>query len=174
MPIPSILSDNDIFLQQAETLTRRLTAAQYTHSHPPLYHNGAGPHFRHCMDHYTLFLEGVPSGRVNYDHRERDGEAQSDPLAMAAWIQELRGGLYKLSEADLDAPLKIQMDCGGEDLQIWSDSSVFRELQFLISHTVHHFALIAMILRDQGVDLPEEFGVAPSTRRYEQSRSCAQ
>jgi hypothetical protein len=174
MPFSSILADNDTFLQQAQALTRSLTPSQYTHTHPLLYRHGAGPHFRHCMDHYALFLQGVPGGRVNYDHRERGGEAQSDPLAMADWIQELREGLLSLSDTDLHTPLKVQMDCGGEDQQTWSDSSVFRELQFLISHTVHHFALIAIILRDQEIDIPEDFGVAPSTRRYEQSRSCAQ
>jgi hypothetical protein len=42
-------------------------------------------------------------------------------------------------------------------------STVARELQFLLSHTVHHYALIALILRLQGFEPGEEFGVAPST-----------
>ena len=56
----------------------------------------------------------------------------------------------------------------------WSTSSVERELQFLSSHTVHHYALIAVILRLNGVQPEEGFGVAPSTQRYwKESRACA-
>jgi hypothetical protein len=39
-------------------------------------------------------------------------------------------------------------------------------LQFLCSHTVHHFALIKLLLDGTGVDLAPEFGVAPSTLAY--------
>jgi hypothetical protein len=35
----------------------------------------------------------------------------------------------------------------------------------LCSHAVHHFALIAMILRAHGIDVDPKFGVAPSTLR---------
>jgi hypothetical protein len=52
-------------------------------------------------------------------------------------------------------------------------SSVSRELQVLSSHTIHHFALIAMTLRAHGVDLDPEFGMAPSTLRYLASKAAA-
>jgi hypothetical protein len=39
-------------------------------------------------------------------------------------------------------------------------------LQFLLSHTVHHFALMALILRAQGADPGDDFGVAPSTLEH--------
>ncbi|NIP97468.1 MAG: hypothetical protein GWO24_30170, partial [Akkermansiaceae bacterium] len=41
-----------------------------------------------------------------------------------------------------------------------------RELQFLVSHTVHHFAMIGGICRALGVALEDDFGVAPSTIRH--------
>ena len=46
-------------------------------------------------------------------------------------------------------------------------STVRRELIFLVSHTVHHYALIAVMLRHQAVGLPADFGVAPSTLRHQ-------
>ena len=46
------------------------------------------------------------------------------------------------------------------------ESSLSRELQALSSHTVHHFALIAVTLRAHGVQMDPEFGMAPSTLRY--------
>ncbi len=54
----------------------------------------------------------------------------------------------------------------------WSRSTLKRELQFLVSHTVHHFALIRALLGGSGIDPGESFGLAPSTaaaRRLEAS-----
>jgi hypothetical protein len=45
-------------------------------------------------------------------------------------------------------------------------SSVGRELQVLSSHTIHHFALIAVTLKALGVYIDSDFGMAPSTQRY--------
>jgi uncharacterized damage-inducible protein DinB len=42
-------------------------------------------------------------------------------------------------------------------------SSVGRELAFVVSHTIHHCAVIALLLRDLGVAVPPRFGYAPST-----------
>ena len=43
---------------------------------------------------------------------------------------------------------------------------MLRELQFLVSHTIHHYALIGVLLAAEGFDVSlefPEFGVAPST-----------
>lgn len=49
-----------------------------------------------------------------------------------------------------------------------------RELQFLLSHTVHHFALIATLLERFEIGVPEDFGIAPSTLKYWQAQAqCA-
>jgi hypothetical protein len=53
-----------------------------------------------------------------------------------------------------------------QDSVVWSYSSIGRELQFLLSHTIHHYALIALALRLQGYEPSAEFGVAPSTLQY--------
>ena len=51
------------------------------------------------------------------------------------------------------------------------ESSISRELQVLSSHTVHHFALIAMTLRMHGLEVDPDFGMAPSTLRYLATRT---
>jgi hypothetical protein len=45
-------------------------------------------------------------------------------------------------------------------------STIARELQVLSSHTIHHFALIAVTLQAFGISVPVSFGVARSTLRY--------
>ena len=54
----------------------------------------------------------------------------------------------------------------------YMESSVSRELQVLSSHTIHHFALIAITLRMHGVELDSDFGMAPSTLRYLASKTA--
>jgi hypothetical protein len=74
-------------------------------------------------------------------------------------------------------PVLVRLeDCEDERSSLtWSQSSVTRELQALLSHTVHHYALIALMLQLNGFEVPEELGVAPSTlRRWRETASCAQ
>jgi hypothetical protein len=173
-PSASVLRDNLHYLGQALALVRSIAPARFTHKNPPLYNSGVGPHLRHCMDHYELFLSGLESGSVDFDQRQRREDQQNDPRIMAEWIQALMRGMQGVGSERLSQGLRVKMDCGSELADPWSQSSVLRELQFLISHTVHHFALIRMILLDQGVQTPAGFGVAPSTLKHEASRAaCA-
>ena len=52
-------------------------------------------------------------------------------------------------------------------------SSIGRELQILSSHTIHHFALIAMTLRAMGYHVDRDFGMAPSTLRFNAALKAA-
>lgn len=167
--ILSLLRDANIrFLEQGAELLESLPESIYASTQPPLYPSGVGGHMRHCIDHYHAFLSGLPSGRIDYDARERDRTLEQSPAAAARTLRHLALSLTRL---DLDQPprtVSSKVDCGGEDVAaMWADSTVARELQFLLSHTVHHFALIALILRLQGVGLPAGFGKAPSTLRHE-------
>jgi uncharacterized damage-inducible protein DinB len=40
-------------------------------------------------------------------------------------------------------------------------------LKFVLEHSIHHFALVGLLMRQMGYDIPREFGVAPSTIAYE-------
>ena len=44
-------------------------------------------------------------------------------------------------------------------------TSLGRELAFVVQHTIHHAALIAVLLDILGVRVPADFGYAPSTPR---------
>ena len=62
-----------------------------------------------------------------------------------------------------------------EEQTPWTESSLERELLAVMSHTVHHYALIAIALRLGDFDPGVGFGVAPSTLRYwQEQRECAQ
>ncbi len=127
-----------------------------------------GAHFRHCADCYRCFVDGLDTGRVDYDARGRDPRVEVETAAATDVIEELICHLHELGERDIETPLRIRVDAAawrGSALR-WGSSTLGRELQFLLSHTVHHYALISMLLRSYGIEPDAAFGVAPSTLSF--------
>lgn len=134
--------------------------------------SGVGAHMRHVIDCYQCFLRGVaretgapvPTLRVDYDARERRAAIESDPDVAIRTMREVADAIVAL-EADDRQQIEVQVDQppGIDEPTPWQRSSVGRELQFLISHTTHHYALIALLLSRHGVTLDPGFGVAQST-----------
>lgn len=134
-----------------------------------------GPHFRHVLEHYSCFLDGLDGARIDYDARAREAAIETDRELARERIRELLRAFRGLNGIDLDQPAdaRLETGLGGEDDQ-WSRSSVRRELHFLMSHTVHHYALIGLLLAQRGIDAGNDFGVAPSTLKYWQAQpTCA-
>jgi len=151
-------------LEQGRSLLLGLEEDLYTRNPAPIATSTIGEHVRHLLDGLACLSAGLESGDVDYDRRERDAELELRPAAAIARIDELSGRL-DAGAVDLESPLRVRADAPPELARDagWSDSTVGRELVFGVSHTIHHFALIAMILRSLGGEPPEGFGVAPST-----------
>jgi hypothetical protein len=64
------------------------------------------------------------------------------------------------------------VDCHGATVEV--ASSLGRELVFVLQHTIHHQAIVALLLAARGVTIPPRFGYAPSTvtRHAEQLASA--
>jgi uncharacterized damage-inducible protein DinB len=159
---------NLAFLRQALELVRRMSDDDYRGTTPELPRGGVGAQFRHIFDHYDCFLRGLDGGRIDYDVRERDPRLECERGCALDKLGALSRDLASLPHAELRRSVQVALDCGEGDERIWSTSTVARELQFLVSHTVHHFAVIAVMLRRRGFEPGDDFGVAPSTLKYEQ------
>ena len=112
--------------------------------------------------------------RIDYDARRRDPGVENDRNMALQKARELSESLSKLGEQPhLVSGLLVCARDGldGADGPGWIDSTPERELQFLASHTIHHYAIIALLMRIQGKEAPPEFGIAPSTLAYESSQS---
>lgn len=153
------------FLSQAERLVAPLDDPLFSKPAEGFYRSTIGGHLRHCLDHYDSFSNGLAERKVDYDQRMRLPELESKTRKALAKIREVSAALKSLSEGSAATTLLIKMDCGLSTVA-WQTSTVGRELQFLVSHTVHHFAMIGGICREFGVELESEFGVAPSTIRH--------
>ena len=152
------------YLDQARTLVARLTAAQYSVAHAHCYGGSIGGHIRHCLEHFEGFRRGIESGAIDYDARERGTPEEADPEAALAKLDDLIGWFRENSGGfENGQRLRVKVDCGGDCDAGWEESTVGRELQFLASHTVHHFAIIGIMCDAQSIPIEREFGVAPST-----------
>lgn len=149
-------------LRQAAALLQRLEASQYRRAFDHVAGSSIGSHVRHNLDHYALFLEGISVGCVDYEPRERDGRLEESVNDAVSALRATGVRLRELTPVQLALPLRLKNVDGG----IESETSVARELEFLASHTVHHYALVAVLCRLQGVTVGADFGVAPSTLRY--------
>ncbi len=129
-----------------------------------------GAHLRHVLDRFQSFFNGLQSDCIDYDERRRDASIEANleaaNFALTTTVRRMR----ELSANDLQGrAIAIRESVHAETPPTCLDSTIERELMALVTHTTHHLALIAVILRQQGMALDSHFGKAPSTIRHEQS-----
>jgi uncharacterized damage-inducible protein DinB len=123
-----------------------------------------GAQYRHILDHYRSFVTGLGCGLVDYDARERDPLIETSRDEARRRTEELHEVIRRLSPADLGRPLRVHLAATADESEAAAHgSTVGRELLFLLSHTVHHYAIIRLLVEDLGGACAPEFGVAPST-----------
>jgi uncharacterized damage-inducible protein DinB len=153
-------------LHQAVDLLAALDDELFSRACPLSPGGSIGKHLRHCLDFYDCFLAGLLTGMVDYTHRERDERVETQRLRALGRLEAISAQLLEL-ETGTHRPILVREEAApGQAEPGWSGSTVQRELQFLLSHTVHHFALIGIFLRALGRAPDAAFGVAPSTLRH--------
>lgn len=151
-------------LTQGEDLLRTLTADDFTRKVPVVFNASIGGHFRHCLDHFTSLLLALDADAVDYDHRKRDPRIETQPDFALTLTAEMRRTLEQLTPDTLCTEVKARCEVsythGNSPI---TRSTLARELVYCIAHAIHHYALISVMARLMEVQLPEHFGVAPST-----------
>jgi uncharacterized damage-inducible protein DinB len=166
-----LIAQNLDLSRQGASLLAGMDAATFARREERTGSAGIGEHVRHCIDFYRCFLRGMSDGRVNYDDRDRDERAERDADWACRCLDEIAAQLAELDPRSLPASMSVRMDAPGEETAGWAPSTAERELQFLASHTVHHYAIVALQLRLAGAAPPETLGVAPATLRHRESPS---
>jgi uncharacterized damage-inducible protein DinB len=162
-----------MLLWQLAGVIERLTDNQYTMKPVGIVESSIGGHVRHCLDHVSALLAALGTGEINYDHRARGTPIESDRRAALDEIARLEAQVAELSSAHLHKPiqLSVMMTCGGPSMRV--ATSVGRELAYVLSHTIHHNALVGTMVKLLGGWLPERFGYAPSTVAHLERLACA-
>jgi len=124
-----------------------------------------GEHVRHCLDHIGALVGATSSTTLSYDRRVRGTAVEREPSEALRMIMRLKTAVNRWGERDIDEPLRVvsMITASGESVTGWS--TLGRELAFVTSHTVHHQAMIAVLLSLAGLDVPEHLGLAPATPR---------
>lgn len=140
-----------------------------------LYRRVIGPQVRHCLDFYGCLLAGLASGRIDYAARAREATLEVNRAVASERSAAVGAALRALDRGPWSRTLLVRSEAEPtvDDELAWSPSSLRRELEFLLSHTVHHQALLASLLRAGGIEPGADFGVAPSTLRHRRALALA-
>lgn len=157
-------------LQQGLKLIERVDDAAFTEG----VRGSVGVHFRHCLDFAANFLKGLKIDKIDYSLRERNIEIETNREQAILHLTFIIRELQAIEISDLEKPIMVKIEeiSGLMGKPEWAWSSGLRELEFLQSHTIHHFALIAYKLKALGIEVEDSFGVAPSTLKYWQEEKA--
>lgn len=121
-----------------------------------------GGHVRHCLDHAQAILT-INDGEIDYDNRVRGTIIELDPHAAAQALCAASERLLQLSRAAIPGPVYVRITFCSQGASTRVASSFHRECAFVLSHTVHHMAMIRGMLFQCDISVPREFGYAPAT-----------
>lgn len=160
-------------LGQLRDLLRSMTDEQYVAKPGGVISSSVGGHVRHCLDHVDSLLSGIGDGAMSYDDRRRGTDVETCRSAALAAIKRQTRQLSDLFAFSPDWRIRLEVLLAANGLRVVVDTSLGRELVFVMSHTVHHNALIGVIAKLLGVAVPDRFGYAPSTLAYQDKGRCA-
>ncbi len=183
MIMDKLTNENLTILAQGIELLRHTPPAVYRATNAETFGSSSGAHFRHVIQHYQSFLAGVCAGHaesaqsasvraaspihrvlVDYDLRDRTVALETDVEQAIQALQEISFGFETHDFSERQIEILQNYDPAKPKRPV--PSSIARELTFLISHSIHHYALIGVILRLNGIEVPRYFGFAPSTIYY--------
>ena len=155
----------DALRQQLRTLRDLVTglAGEIYEATPSRASGSIGQHVRHCVDHASALVAATSRLELSYDSRVRGTRVETDPAVAAVEIDRLCLQLAEFDARSLDRPLWLRTLTHVDGPQARVATTMAREVTFVLQHTVHHAALIAVLLDAQGVAVPRRFGFAPST-----------
>lgn len=157
-------------LDQLEYVVSELSDQQFCTPIPLLGNSTIGQHIRHILEFYIELGNGYPIGLIDYNGRKRDHNLQTCRDSAIQKIQQI-SNLIKLENKELN--VTVDFDGLEDEILQQISSNYFRELIYNIEHTVHHMALIRVgISLGATITLPEDFGIASSTIKY--NKACAQ
>ncbi len=153
-------------IEQFKYILQQLPKEQYTAPCSVLSDATIGQHTRHIIELYLCLINGYECATVSYDKRERDQRIETDIAFAIAQLEFIQANLEKPNKT-----IQMGYELNGEENQLVSN--YYREVMYNLEHAIHHHALIKIgIEHFSNLELPESFGVAPSTIAYR--KACVQ
>lgn len=163
-----LLSSLEEVLAEGERLLQGLSDSQYAATVAEAEGASIGAHYRHSLEHFRLVFEALHQAEIDYDRRARDPALEQDRLLALSLTRDLRHAARFLHASQLERPIEARCQTSYHHAGTQSAVSSFgREVMYAISHAMHHYALIAVICALRRISVPPNFGMAPSTLRYQ-------
>jgi uncharacterized damage-inducible protein DinB len=150
-----------------------LTERQYSDSAIPGVSGSVGGHVRHCLDHVRALERAIETGVVDYDARERHTLVEADRTLAWSLLLSARRRIAAIPASLLPRPVVVRTRMHTAMHPVEVLSSLEREVSFVIAHTIHHCATIAVLAGVTPERLPDRFGIAPSTPEESVRVACA-
>lgn len=187
MLLEQVIRGNIEALDQGLTLVRSVSDEQYQKVVAPYASSSMGAHFRHILDMFFALKgpldddkklnaakqeplnKGTDTFRVliDYDHRRRGAlietersQAINEIEEIKQWVKNLQSLCDHFGNFTVDVVTEVSL-CDTQSVTV--ESNFLRELVFVSSHAVHHYALISLIAKLQNVELNDDIGLAPAT-----------
>lgn len=150
-------------LYPMETSVLQLSDQQYCQKITTLSGASIGQHVRHTAEMFICLELGYQTGIVNYEKRKRDILLEVSREKAIETLRQIRKGVQPKNK---DLLLNAGYDEKSDAVFSFS-TNYFREIAYNLEHVIHHMALIKIGISEvSDLQLPEGYGVAPSTLKY--------
>jgi hypothetical protein len=170
----SLISAAENVLRQGIALLDSIDEDTYSRKEEGPWGSSIGAHYRHVLDHFLSLIEGLWDFQINYDHRSRNRDIETSIQLARSTTQDLLEALAAISDEVLSRDCTVVYSVGyGDSTAQNVPSVVARELMFCVGHAIHHYAIMKLLCSMRAVGLPNEFGIAPSTLKYQQAQAAS-
>ena len=155
-------------LEMVSSIVLQLNNEDYTKPISNLKSVSIGKHIRHILEFYECLIKQSAENFVQYDSRKRNLLIEEDKYYTLDFIKAL---IEKLSDLPMNKNIRFITSINNQKVDV--QTTLYRELAYNIEHTVHHFAMLSIIIpiHFPTIHLPENFGYADSTIQYDLSKS---
>jgi len=168
--VPELVAAAQGVLMQGLDLLFQMGDHQYSQVARAPFSASIGGHYRHVLEHFHCLIEGLPAGNVNYDARRRNPRIENEVTFASIATCDVLRALKKWSEETLERKCTtVGSVAYRSDSAALIESNIGRELAYCIGHAIHHYAIVRLICNEVGVDVPKDFGFAPSTLKHQSS-----
>ncbi|WP_375748585.1 DinB family protein [Vibrio sp. HN007] len=163
---PSI-SGNIEAIDQGLELFSKLSDENYNYKAKPYVDSSMGEHLRHILDLYHAVINEAQTGVIDYDHRRRGAAVERERTIGIDELLQVKNWLENIETETLQKQVTILSEATISSQKICEvKSTLQRELLFVGSHTIHHFALINVVAKYLKLETDARFGYAPATATY--------
>jgi uncharacterized damage-inducible protein DinB len=173
MNAPERISAVEDVLQQGRAMLVMVSGDTYTRRQGGPSGASLGAHYRHVLDHFLCLIAGIQNGEVNYDRRGRSAELENSADAALLTTDNLIEEFRALPSETWQRQCTVVYSIGYGDSEPQAvPSNLARELMFTVGHAIHHFAILRLLCASMSITLPYEFGMAPSTLKYQEAQAA--